>query len=375
MPHVLAALAPPLRLRTLDSHERKVTWLELFFDLSFVAAVAQVASPLAADYTPAGVFRFMLLFLLIWWAWSGQTAFATRFDPDDGIQRLLTLAQMFTVAAMAANATGALDSRDSAGFAAAYAVLRLTLVAQYRRAAAVEASRPLTRAYSRGIAAAALLWLASALIPAPARFALWAVAMAIDLATPVIAEHHAVLAPPDKAHLPERFGLFTLILLGEALVSIMRGMEHQATWTPAAAAAAFGSIAAVFGFWWLYFDVAKGPAERPTRTRAEVLKFQAWSHAHVLLYLGLVVLGVGLEHLVGHGGALAHVNQAVLLAGAAAAAGASVAVIRATRAAERPGRPAAHAMPSTTANPSHRHTTSGARPAERIIASSVASGK
>lgn len=83
---------------------RRVTWLELFFDLIFVAAVAQVDAPLSTDYSLAGVFRFVAFFLLIWWAWTGHTLYSTRFDTDDLIQRLFTLVQMFAVAAMAANA-------------------------------------------------------------------------------------------------------------------------------------------------------------------------------------------------------------------------------------------------------------------------------
>ena len=110
-----------------------MTWLELFFDLIFVAAVAQVAEPLRYEYTIDGLARFAPLFLLIWWAWTGQSVFSTRFDTDDVVQRGLTLVQVFVVAAMAANAKDALDSRSSAGFAAAYAAVRLVLVAQYMR--------------------------------------------------------------------------------------------------------------------------------------------------------------------------------------------------------------------------------------------------
>ena len=107
----------PLRLRSTVGGDagRKVTWLELFFDLIFVAAVAQVAEPLRDHYSLAGLARFTPLFVLIWWAWTGHAVFATRFDTDDVIQRGLTLVQMFAVAAMAANAKDALDSRSSAG--------------------------------------------------------------------------------------------------------------------------------------------------------------------------------------------------------------------------------------------------------------------
>jgi low temperature requirement protein LtrA len=136
-------LVVPLRLRSTEAG-RKVTWLELFFDLVFVAAVAQVADPLRAEYTIAGLVRFTPLFVLIWWAWTGHTVFSTRFDSDDGLQRGLTLVQVFAVAAMAANAKDALDSRSSAGFAAAYAAVRFVLVAQYFRARHVPGARALT---------------------------------------------------------------------------------------------------------------------------------------------------------------------------------------------------------------------------------------
>ena len=125
----------PLRLRyTAEEPGRKVTWLELFFDLAFVAAVAQVGTPLATDYSVAGLLRYGFLFLLIWWAWNGRSTFSTRFDTDDVVQRVLTLVRIFVVAVMAVNAKDALDSRSSTGFAAAYAVMRFLLVAQSVRA-------------------------------------------------------------------------------------------------------------------------------------------------------------------------------------------------------------------------------------------------
>src|SRR6266511_3352278 len=99
----MQSLVALLRLRSTGEAGRKVTWLELlFFDLIFVAAVAQVAEPLRDHYSLVGLVRFTPLFVLIWWAWTGHTVFSTRFDTDDVIQRGLTLVQMFAVAAMAA---------------------------------------------------------------------------------------------------------------------------------------------------------------------------------------------------------------------------------------------------------------------------------
>src|SRR5690242_2987419 len=94
--------------------DRRVTWMELFFDLIFVAAVAQIGAPFADDYTPGGLLRYAFLFVLIWSAWSEHTLYTTRFDQDDLVQRVLILVQCFIAAVMAANARDALDSRSSA---------------------------------------------------------------------------------------------------------------------------------------------------------------------------------------------------------------------------------------------------------------------
>lgn len=287
-----------MKLRANAEHGRKVTWLELFFDLVFVAAVSQVASPLHHDYSFSGLVRLTPLFALIWWAWTGHSVFSTRFDTDDGVQRGLTLLQMFAVAIMAANAKDGLDSRSSAGFAAAYAVVRLMLVAQYARARSVPGAKALATRYLLGHGFAALIWMASALVPAPERYVVWLIAFAVDLGTPWIAVRHSVSVPPDAAHLPERFGLFTLILLGESVVALMRGIESQEEWPVEAAACAFLGMSLLFALWWWYFDGAGAADERPVRSHRDAVRFHLWSYAHFPLSLGIVVLGVGIERTV-----------------------------------------------------------------------------
>jgi low temperature requirement protein LtrA len=301
----MTALLRPLQLRYVAGANpaRRVTWLELFFDLIFVAAVAQVAEPLRDDFSLAGIVRFSVLFVLIWWAWIGNSLFATRFDTDDGLQRLLTLLQMFALAAMAANAGDALESRSSAGFAAAYAVVRFVLVAQYARARQISSARGLATRHLAGHGLAAGLWLASAFVPAPARYAVWTTAMAIDLGTPWLAVRHAVVVPPDASHLPERFGLFTLILLGECVIAVMHGMQSQENWSLAAASAAFFGMAMAFALWWWYFDGAGGADDRHVRTHRDALAFQIWSYAHLPFYVGSAIAFTGVERIVHEGAA------------------------------------------------------------------------
>ena len=293
-------LIHPPRLRSEHGieHGRRVTWLELFFDLVFVAAVAQVGAHLRDDYSLNGLLRFAFLFLLIWWAWLGHTTFSTRFDTDDLVQRLLTWLQMFLVAVMAINATGALDSRDSAGFAAAYSIMRFVLVAQYVRARRVRQARALTTRYASSYAISATMWLLSSVIPVPWRFWLWALALVIDVATPLVTTAHLIRVPHDAAHLPERYGLFSIILLGESMVAVMTGMGRQEYWSVGAAASAVLGMALVFAIWWWYFDGAGAVGERMIRSTRDAVAFHVWSYAHLPLFLSIAVTGVGIEHVI-----------------------------------------------------------------------------
>jgi len=281
--------------------ERRVTWMELFFDLIFVAAVAEVGAPLSDDYSLAGLARYSFLFVLIWWAWSGHTLYSTRFDHDDAVQRGLTLLQCFIAAVMAANAREALDSRSSAGFGAAYAGMRIVLVVQYLRARRVPETRQLTTRYALGFGAAALLWIVSALLDVPERYGVWALALAIDFMTPWLVGRHSMRFPPDATHFPERFGLFTIILLGEFVAAVMRGIESQEYWSFPAAATAFASMAFAFLVRWWYFDVANSAAERHVRTPRQAVVFQIWHYVHLPLFLGIGVAGVGFEHMISLG--------------------------------------------------------------------------
>lgn len=246
----LAQAIQPPQLWPTDHKHRRVTWMELFFDLIFVAAVAEVGKPLSADYSSAGLLRYAFLFVLIWWAWVGHTLFSTRFDTDDLVQRLLILLQSFIAAVMAANARDALDSRSSAGFGAAYAGMRLVLVLQYLRVLRVPQTRALATRFALGFGLAAAVWIVSAFVEPPTRYWLWALALTIDFATPWLAEKHGRNAPPHAEHFPERFGLFTIILLGEFVAEVMRGIASQEYWSVSAASTAFASMAFAFAVWW-----------------------------------------------------------------------------------------------------------------------------
>jgi len=310
--------------------------MELFFDLIFAASVAQIGTPLVSDYTVAGLPRYLFLFVLIWLAWTGHTLYCTRFDTDDLIHRVLVLCQSFIVAVMAANAKDALDSESSAGFGAAYAAMRLVLAGQYLRARRIPETRVLTTRFAAGYALGAVFWIASAMSPLPARHALWAIALTIDLATPWFARKDSLRHPPDAAHFPERFGLFTIILLGEFVAAVMRGIESQPGWSTAAASTAVTSMGVGFAIWWWYFDGAKSSAERHVQTKRQAIFFHVWNYAHLPLFLGIGVAGVGFHRAISvqPGAPMAH-GEGFILCIAVAVVMIALIAIGATREAPR----------------------------------------
>jgi low temperature requirement protein LtrA len=329
--------------------ERRVTWIELFFDLVFVAAVAQVSGPLAHDFSFDGLGRYAFLLFVIWWAWSGHAVHATRFDADDGLQRTLTLLQMIGVIFMAANAEQGLDSVSSAGFAAAYAITRLILVAQYVRARAIAPARALTSIYAKGFGTAACLWLVSAFVETPLRYGLWTAALIVEVSTATRASRHVATLPPHATHLPERFGLFTMILLGESIIAIMKGIQAQPDWSPTAAGVALGGIAFTFLLWWVYFEYAGAASDRPVRTAHDRRAYEIWTYAHVPLYLGMVLSAVGVEHLIKQGTAIhLTVEEGCLLGGSLAVVLAALRLLRAVR-------PETAAITAPHASTSDRH--------------------
>ncbi|HKA09450.1 MAG TPA: low temperature requirement protein A [Candidatus Dormibacteraeota bacterium] len=150
----------------------------------------------------------------------------------------------------------------------------------------------LARHYALGFGAAAVIWLGSAVAPVPARFALWAVAMVVDYATPLTARRPQAQVQLDPSHLPERFGLFTLIVLGESIAASAGSLAGR--WDlPAAVGGALG-IAAAFGVWWSYFDHLERAPVRRTR-----LAGQVWFYAHLPFLMAMTALAVGIRELIG----------------------------------------------------------------------------
>jgi low temperature requirement protein LtrA len=282
-------LEPP-RLRTAvlgDDGERHASWLELFFDLVFVVAVAQVASRLVHDHSLAGFEGFAALFAPVWWMWVGFTFYADRFDTDDVVFRVLMLAGMLAVGAVAVTIPDALEG-GSAEFALAYVCARALVIVLYARAwLHVDRARLLITLYCSAFTVDAGLWLVSLAVEPPGRYWLWAAGLAVDMATPLVAGRLIARAPISASHIPERIGLLTIIVLGESVVAVVTGTAIT-DFTVRGVLAAICGFTVSAGIWWIYFDYLDS-----TVVRRSVLAGQAYLYGHLPLLVGLTAVGAG----------------------------------------------------------------------------------
>jgi low temperature requirement protein LtrA len=306
---------------------RRATWFELFFDLVFVAGVAQLSGRFADFYDPRGALRFAFAFLVLWWAWLGHTFHASRFDEDRADQRALGMAQILAVVLIGYGAGDAFGARGGA-FAAGMAAFKTLLALAYLR----ERHRPyalgLVRAYTVLYALQAALWAGSLATGEAVRVGLWIAALGIDVVTPFVVAPHTHGVPPHPEHLPERFGLFTIILLGESVAAAIHGLDHAGSPHLESVVVALAASLVAFLFWTGYFERARGVAERHVEHVAAARRLRLWAYGHVPLYLGVAGLAAGTVALAGHPSA--HDAGSWLFAGAAALAMAGVTTVAAS---------------------------------------------
>jgi low temperature requirement protein LtrA len=285
----------PMVARPTDEEHRSATVLELFFDLCFVVAVAQAASALhheiAEDHVGDGVVGYAMVFFAIWWAWMNFTWFASAYDTDDVAYRLTTLVQISGALILAAGVPDAMDGSDFTIITFGYVVMRLAMVTQWLRSAASDPPhRRSSLRYAAGIVAVQVGWVLRLALPEDLSMASFLALVAAELAIPVWAERAAPTTWHPR-HIAERYGLFTLIVLGECVLAstlaIQSAVDGDIALADLATTAA-GGLLTVFGMWWLYF--AKEAHEFLTSLRTAIV----WGYGHYLVFASAAAVGAGL---------------------------------------------------------------------------------
>jgi low temperature requirement protein LtrA len=262
----------------------------------YVVLIAELAHALAGHIDLSGLATYAFLFVIVWWAWLNGTMYHDLHGSNDIRTRFFTFLQMFSVAAMAVFAHNALGE-GAVGFALSYAAFQLILTyLGWRTGVHDPDHRPLSQPYSLAFLVTALLFIVSVFLPEPWRFYLWGLALFISLLLPLINLNLGWRDPQVQAEIDrstavsasavERFGLFTIIVLGEVIAGVVQGVAglHDLTWL-AGVTAALGMLIAI-GLWWLYFDSISHHLPRPGSVTVS-----GWLYLHLPVTMGIAAVG------------------------------------------------------------------------------------
>jgi low temperature requirement protein LtrA len=297
-----------------------VSALELFYDLVYVAVISRAAHHLAEHVTARGFLEFTVVFGLIWAAWVNGSLYLELHGREDGRTRNTVFLQMGVLVLLAvftADATG----DDGTAFALVYAVFLAVMgwlwysVRRQDRVDHPEFLAPAAR-YVTGMAAGAVVIAASAMLPSGPRLAVWAGFCVAWLLGMVALGHWAGIdnqGLPPTGSLVERFGAFTIIVLGEVIFGVVNGLsisERHVTTT----ATGMIALSVGFGFWWIYFDLVGR-----RMPRGDGGSLITWMLSHLPITLSISAAGAAMVSLIGRASdARTPASTAWLLAGSVA---------------------------------------------------------
>jgi low temperature requirement protein LtrA len=294
-----------------DPHEslRVSTPLELLYDLTFAVAfgtaATQFARYLAADHVRTAIVGFLFGAFAVCWAWVNYSWFASAYDTDDWVCRLLTMVQMLGVIILALGLQNMFDSVDrwhslhNGVMVGGYVVMRVAMVLLWVRVARHDPDRRrIAGTYITAISVSQTGWvlLALAQLPVVTSLALATGLLLIELGGPWIAERKRKRGgtPWHPHHIAERYGLLVIITLGEGVigtVAALNAVVHgPGGWSLDAALVGFAGIGLTFGIWWMYFAMPFGEILHARRSRA--FRF---GYGHLPIFAGLAAYGGGLR--------------------------------------------------------------------------------
>lgn len=301
--------------RNLSDSHRSATPLELLFDLTFVAAFGVAGNELAHGIAEAHIGQaaagFAFAMFAIVWAWINYSWFASAFDTDDWLFRLLTMLQMVGVLILAIGLPDMFASIyeghaiDNRVMVAGYAVMRIAMLAQWLRAAHGNPQyREVAKAYAILVGLAQVAWVVILILPLDlAGFAIAAAfASILDVGAPIVAERKGArrggMTPWHAHHIAERYGLLAIIALGETVLGTLaaaRVLTDTEGWSLASIMVIGLGVVLTFGLWWSYFLVPSAEILSVRRSKAFV-----WGYGHFFVFGSIAAVGAGL-HVIGYG--------------------------------------------------------------------------
>ncbi|MFG3281885.1 low temperature requirement protein A [Streptomyces sp. NPDC048111] len=291
-----------------DARDR-ATWTELFYDLVLAFGVSQIAHVLAQRPDAATLGSCLLVLVPLWWAWV-DVVMAMNAVHETTLQRVFLLLAGLATYGMSVAAPHALETRSEALlYAGCYLALRLLIGEAIRRECANYTIHP----YRAGLAFALVLF-ATAVLPAPLRTAGWAVAVVAEILAPLVLSGHLRQLAFGVNHLPERFGLFIIIALGENVVSVGARVAGRSLGALELLAVSLAFLTGC-ALWWLYFHLVASAIAHALRTHPTpaIVVRDVLSYGHLVLVLGLLLVSVGADRIAVEPAQVPHRIAAALL--------------------------------------------------------------
>jgi low temperature requirement protein LtrA len=306
MPTTVAHRLLPMTGRDPHEQHRTATPLELLYDLTFVVAFGAAGNE-AAHFVAEGHWRtasigFAFAMFAVCWAWIQNTWFASAYDTDDWIYRLLTMVQMIGVLVLALGLPPMFESIDNGAhvdngvMVLGYVIMRVGLVALWLRVAWQDPPRrPCALTYATTLMLAQLGWIGLLVADTSigVMFSVAAVLIIIELAGPAVAERRFGGTPWHPHHVAERYGLLTIITLGEVILGTVAALDavlRADGWSAETALVGLAGVGLAFGMWWMYFVIPYGELLHRFRHRSF-----GWGYGHIPLFASLAATGVGLH--------------------------------------------------------------------------------
>jgi len=279
-------------------NERKISWLELFYDLVYVAAIGQLTHRIAVSPTWGTVGYSFLLFCMIFWSWVNGSEYYDLHGGDGIRTRLLTFWQMLGVAAVAITMPDVFDGNHQ-GFAITFAVVQFLITYLWWSVGLYDPShRVFNKFYTSNYSVAFVLLIASIFTDFQTAIILWAIALLFDLTAPLVAARTVIRVLKERkqpaftasATIVERLGLFTIIVLTESILSTVGGVGEIKSKQPAVWVVFILGILIAFLIWNLYFDMT---SEQETKKGYSYMQYLIF--LHFLLLAALATAGACLR--------------------------------------------------------------------------------
>jgi low temperature requirement protein LtrA len=271
---------------------RQAGWAELFFDLVFVVAVANLAHHLEGDPGPVEFGEFLLLLVAPWWSWLNFTAFANVSGGGGSRVRLLLLLAMAAMGVMVVATPDALGARADV-YAIGFIASRLVSLAMWLPLAKHREDTLSVSSVFAFHGISTVFWVASIFVPMPYQAVLWLIGVAGEVAVVVLMQRAGDDSEYQISHVAERVGLFIIIVFGESVAASLRALDHH--WSGGGAVILALGFVLFAALWWAYFDFAITAVERELAPgdNARVRDIMGIGHFPIVAALTAMAAGLG----------------------------------------------------------------------------------